>query len=143
MDTRMNVLSLTPVSSSNRPDPSGEGIRQPGKPGNEVPEAVPLQGNRLPVRGQEEAARELAPTQQTRSATASEEVSDAVDRINDFVQVVQRDLRFTVDEDTGRTVVKVLDSQSEELIRQLPPEEILELAAYMDELRGLLVKEKA
>ncbi|MCG5536379.1 flagellar protein FlaG [Ectothiorhodospira mobilis] len=70
-------------------------------------------------------------------------MGDAVQRINDFVQVVQRDLQFTVDEDTGRTVVKVFDARSEELIRQLPPEEILEVAAYMDELRGLLVQDKA
>ncbi|MCG5494660.1 flagellar protein FlaG [Ectothiorhodospira variabilis] len=76
-------------------------------------------------------------------AELEKSVDAAVERINEFVQVVQRDLQFTVDDSTGRTVVKVMDSQSEEIIRQLPPDEILAVAAHLEEVRGLLVKEKA
>ncbi|WP_245740900.1 flagellar protein FlaG [Ectothiorhodospira marina] len=77
------------------------------------------------------------------SAVLADQIEDAVQRINEFFQVVQRDLQFTVDDSTGRTVVKVFDSQSEELIRQLPPDELLAVAEYMDEVRGMLVKDKA
>ncbi|MFW2133977.1 flagellar protein FlaG [Ectothiorhodospira haloalkaliphila] len=72
-----------------------------------------------------------------------EQVDNAVDRINDFVQIVQRDLQFAVDDATGKTIVKVFDSQTEELIRQLPPDELLAIAEHLAEVRGLLLKEQA
>ena len=73
----------------------------------------------------------------------ADKVAEAVDRINDFVQVVQRDLEFSVHDDTGRTVVRVFDSGSEELVRQFPADEILAIAERIDEVRGLLVSDQA
>ncbi|ABI56056.1 flagellar protein FlaG [Alkalilimnicola ehrlichii MLHE-1] len=92
-----------------------------------------------------EPARDPARAEDPRRGTdpTAEEVGEAVDRINEFVQLVQRDLEFSIDEDTGRTVVKVFDSQSEELVRQFPPEEILAIAEHLEELKGLLVREQA
>jgi flagellar protein FlaG len=52
----------------------------------------------------------------------------AVSQINDYVQNLQRNLQFTVDEVTGKDVVTIIDSESKEVIRQLPSEEALELA---------------
>ncbi|MCG5516527.1 MULTISPECIES: flagellar protein FlaG [unclassified Ectothiorhodospira] len=103
-----------------------------GPPGQPVPNADAGQPS-------QDSKRPEAPS----PAELEKSVDAAVERINEFVQVVQRDLQFTVDDSTGRTVVKVMDSQSEEVIRQLPPEEILAVAAHMEEVRGLLVKEKA
>lgn len=56
------------------------------------------------------------------------ELTEAVSHINDYVQSVQRNLQFTVDQASGKDVVTVIDSQSQEVIRQLPSEEALELA---------------
>jgi len=64
------------------------------------------------------------------------------------VQNVQRTLDFSVDEITGHTVIKVTDSQTGDVIRQIPAQEVL---AIMQELasrqagrsgRGLLVSEQ-
>ncbi len=69
-----------------------------------------------------------------REAKASQKVEapggvrDAVRRLNEYVQETQRDLRFSIDEETGRTVVRVVDSATQEVIRQIPPEEVLALA---------------
>ncbi len=52
----------------------------------------------------------------------------AVSQINDYVQNLQRNLQFTVDEESGKDVVTVIDSESKEVIRQLPSEEALVLA---------------
>lgn len=57
----------------------------------------------------------------------------AVSQINDYVQSLQRDLQFTVDEVTGKDVVTVIDSESKEIIRQLPSEEALALARRLAE----------
>ena len=59
------------------------------------------------------------------------QLKEAVDQINQYVQTVQRDLSFSMDGETGHTVIKVMDSSSGELIRQIPAEEVLALATYL------------
>jgi flagellar protein FlaG len=59
---------------------------------------------------------------------ANEELNAAVQQMNTYVQNIQRDLQFSVDEESGRNVVKVIDSKSKEVIRQIPSEEVLALA---------------
>jgi flagellar protein FlaG len=69
------------------------------------------------------------PTEQAKKAEAkSVEVKEAVIKLNDFAQKMQRDLNFKVDEDSGKTVIKVYDRLSEQLVRQIPNEEALEMA---------------
>lgn len=64
-------------------------------------------------------------------------VEQAVASISDYVQSVQRDLQFSVDEELDKTVVKVVDGQSGELIRQIPEEAFLELARRLNDGDGL------
>lgn len=61
-------------------------------------------------------------------------LQDAVDNINNRVQNIQRDLSFSVDDDSGLTVIKVLDRQSGELIRQIPSEEVIAIANVLNEI---------
>lgn len=72
-----------------------------------------------------------------------EQVDEAVGKINDVIQVVDRNLEFTVDKETDMTVVKVIDSESKEVIRQIPSEEVIQIAKALDKLQGLLVRDKA
>ncbi len=60
--------------------------------------------------------------------TSTEALQSAVANVNDYVQSLQRDLQFSVDQDLDRTVIKVLDSDSGEIIRQIPEDVFLELA---------------
>lgn len=57
----------------------------------------------------------------------------AVSQINDYVQNLQRNLQFTVDEATGKDVVTVIDNETKEVIRQIPSEEALEIARRLAE----------
>lgn len=61
-------------------------------------------------------------------AAQAAEVSRAVTQINDYVQTINRELQFSVDEDSGHTVIKVLDVTSGKVIRQIPGDEVLALA---------------
>ena len=70
-------------------------------------------------------------------------VEQAVNQINQYVQTLSRDLHFTVDEDSGRTVVKVLDTETKEVIRQIPSEELLQIARHLTDGGGLLLKVRA
>jgi len=65
--------------------------------------------------------------------TKPERIKSAVASISEYVQSINRELQFTIDEDTERTVVKVIDGLSGELIRQIPDEVFLELARRLNE----------
>ena len=79
---------------------------------------------------------ELPPTE---NETASQEnnIDDAVKKLNEHVQSIHRELQFTVDQDSGQTVIKVIDSQTKELIRQIPGEEVLNVARRLSEESNL------
>ena len=66
-----------------------------------------------------------------------------VSDLQDHTQSLQRTLNFSINEQTGRTVVEVTDMISGEVIRQLPTEEALRLAESIDEMRSLLFEAEA
>lgn len=80
------------------------------------------------------AQAQSTPTAASQQATGEEQLEQAVSRINDYVQNQQRTLQFSVDEDSGRNVVKVLDKETDEVIRQIPQEEVLVIARRIEEL---------
>jgi len=70
-------------------------------------------------------------------------ISDVVKDINLLVhQVAATKVSFYVDEETGRTVVQVLNKETGEVIRQVPPEELLALVARMRQLSGLIFSQE-
>ena len=64
---------------------------------------------------------------------SEEQVKDAVSKLNEYVQSTERTLDFQMDEDSGKTVIKVFDKTSSELIRQIPNELALELAQNLND----------
>jgi flagellar protein FlaG len=83
------------------------------KTNNTSSQEVPSQGNKMP--------------QQLDKA----HFESAVSSLNNALQTVHRDLVFNLDEDSGHVVIKVMDSNSGELIRQIPTEEVLAIAASL------------
>mgnify|MGYP000358963720 CR=1 FL=1 len=61
------------------------------------------------------------------------DLSSVVAKINEQVQSIQRDLVFSIDEESGREVVTIKDSNSDKVIRQIPSEEMLQLARNLNE----------
>jgi flagellar protein FlaG len=68
--------------------------------------------------------------------TLRESLQSAVAQINEHMQNVERSLQFTIDEDSGKDVVTVLDKKTEEIIRQFPSEEVLVIARQIAENRN-------
>ncbi|HSG92117.1 MAG TPA: flagellar protein FlaG, partial [Methylotenera sp.] len=62
-----------------------------------------------------------------------QQLREAVSQINDYVQNIQRSIQFTIDEASGKDVVTVLDKQTDEVIRQIPIEEVLVFARTLAE----------
>jgi flagellar protein FlaG len=77
------------------------------------------------------------------SAPLSAEHLDKVAQpLQDFVGEMNRGLEFTVDKDSGRDVIKVIDKNSGELVKQYPSEEVLTLVAKLSEMIGSFVDAK-
>lgn len=91
----------------------------------------------------EDATTGSAAKVESGSAASREEVEAAVATIQDFVQSVRRSLNFSLEEGSGRVVVKVTDAGSGDVIRQIPSEEALQLAENLSEVRSLLFKAEA
>lgn len=72
-----------------------------------------------------------------------EQIQEAVDQIQLFMQTMARNLNFSIDEDTGKTVIKVMDGQTNEVIRQMPSEEAINIAHALGKIRGTLFDDKA
>jgi len=71
-----------------------------------------------------------------------EVVQEAGQKAEQFFQNIRRNLVFSEDSSSGRTVVSVVDSETGEIIRQIPPEQVVRIAESLGELRGLLVGER-
>ena len=85
------------------------------------------------------------PAKAVHSAAATsnlEQLKQATEKINQAVKMLASNLTFSVDEDTGLNVVKVIDTETDEVIRQIPSEETLAIAKALDQLQGLLVRDK-
>jgi flagellar protein FlaG len=71
-----------------------------------------------------------------------EELEQAVTDIREFVQASQRQLDFSIDDSTGRVVVKVIATESGDVIRQIPSETALKLAQSLSQASSLLFDDK-
>ena len=68
----------------------------------------------------------------------AENIDAAVNNLNNIVQNIQRDLNFRVEEESGKVIVTVLDSKTEEVIRQIPAEHVLAISENIENLKGIL-----
>jgi len=67
----------------------------------------------------------------------------AAARIGEMLDATDPRLKIEVDAETERVVVKVVQQDSGKIIRQIPPEELLELEKHLSHLKGLLLQEQA
>jgi flagellar protein FlaG len=72
-----------------------------------------------------------------------EAVAKAAEQIQTFVKEMGRNLDFSIDETTGYNVVKVVNPDTNEVVRQLPSEELLKIARSMENWNSVLVNQKA
>lgn len=69
-------------------------------------------------------------------------VIDAIERANRAISGANRKFEFSIHEKTKEVMVKVIDTDTNQVIREIPPEKILDLVAKMWEMAGLVVDER-
>lgn len=72
---------------------------------------------------------------------SGKEVREAVENIQKFVAQSTRDITFAIDESAG-FMVRVIDRNSQDVIRQIPSEEVVAIAKALDKLQGLFLRDK-
>ena len=75
---------------------------------------------------------------QEKTTPSLQEVIQISDRLNESIQSIQRDISFSVDDSLGEVIIKVIDRETQETIRQIPSEEMLNLSRNIEEVRSLL-----
>lgn len=91
---------------------------------------------------QEAAAKKVESKTQPVETLSSEQLEKVAQQLQDFVGEMNRGLEFLVDKDSGRDVIKVIDKNSGDLVKQFPSEEVLTLVAKLSEMVGGLVDAK-
>lgn len=82
--------------------------------------------------------------EEAQGLTVSEaQIIEAIEHANKAFRIVSTRFEFSIHEGTKEIMVKVIDEQTNEVIREIPPEKILDIVAKLWELVGIIVDEKA
>ncbi|MBR4877118.1 MAG: flagellar protein FlaG [Rhodocyclaceae bacterium] len=103
--------------------------------GTQTSEAAAAAGQ---VAGGQRAGEDAAQQQPGGHQPSEAEIQEAIDEVRRVIEPVARNLQFSVDDDTNLTLIKVVDSATDEVIRQIPSEEMVAIAKAIDKLQGML-----
>lgn len=89
-------------------------------------------------RAESQAAEQNNEDSGNQAKLTRKDVEDMVESLEDFANSVQTRLNFTIDDGTEDVVVKIMDKETDEVIKQFPAEELLKLREKMQDLNGFL-----
>lgn len=114
------------------------------------PAVLPASSNSTPVADKPAVAPQadkVQPAPDTdatnKDADSSERLKRAVQDIEKFVQSIKRNLEFSIDEHSGKVIVKVIASDTGEVVRQIPTAEAMKLADSLSSASSVLFDGKA
>lgn len=108
-------------------------IQQDYFPSTGTQEQVPVDG----VRGTDQAPVKTSEEQQERYN--GEQIQKAVDKMNMTMETYNTELRFTLHQKSGEYIIKVINTKDNSVIREIPPEKVLNMVAYFKEMLGFVV----
>jgi flagellar protein FlaG len=73
----------------------------------------------------------------------SKQLQIALDKLKKVAQASSSDLQFSVDKESGKTIVRVVDTITGDLIRQIPSKDVLEISKSIETMQGMLFKKEA
>lgn len=101
----------------------------------DVPRTSVEQGERVVTVLEKQSVPDVFP----QSKISDEQLEEAVDKANYEMKRLDTNLRFSIHEKTRQILVKIVDAKTNEVIREIPPEKLLDMCAFMMEKAGLLV----
>ena len=104
------------------------------------PSAAELAQKRTPEQAQTRSVEKT--TNETPQLTV-QEMEETVQAMNEMMKSLSRGLNFQVDDDNGRTIIKVIDRETQDLIKQFPSEELVKLITSMQNMQNILFDDQA
>jgi flagellar protein FlaG len=86
---------------------------------------------------------DVASPERQREKISEDDVQKVVKELNHHLRATNTEMNFSVDKDTEKVVLKIVDSETQEVIRQIPAEEALRRSLQISKLLGFLVDENA
>lgn len=117
--------------------PGGSGLAAVAQPATGAPAASAGPATVAATAPNETSATAASPR------PSSEQVQKAIENLKRAAAPMAQNLQFSVDNETNTTVIKVVDGDTKEVIRQIPSEEVLALAKDLTKLQGLLLTRQA
>jgi len=77
-----------------------------------------------------------------REAINKEELDNVVTKINEFLEPIRRNVKFELHEKLDKYYVTVIDSNTKEVIKEIPPKKLLDMYAEMADFMGFLIDKK-
>lgn len=117
-------------------------INRPGlPPANAGPTGVgPLPASTTAVAA--DNTKNVSKEAATPRAPTKADIKNSVDAINRFLQDTS-EVRFSIDDDSGRSIVKVVDTETKKVLQQFPSEQSLEIGKNLGNLKGMLIDSEA
>lgn len=106
-----------------------------------VPERSRLPGGEVAPAVKKEKESSLAPAEEGRNGhrPTLEEIREALGQINETLRIYRTELRFVLHEESGEYMVKVVNAETQEVIREIPPEWVLKIVASVKRMLGLIL----
>lgn len=130
----MDTLPLSPKAPILASDGHSRSVITPQPAGSETTQTVQA----VPAVNKSEVSNPFVQEPEI----STEQLAEMAEQMDKFVGSFTHELKFRVDEDSGRNVVTVIDSKSGDTIRQIPTEELLDVIARLAEVSGGLINVK-
>ena len=79
--------------------------------------------------------------QELSEVVKKEDFNTTIDSVNEYVEMFNTKVSFTID-DKSREIIHVYDNETGDLIRQIPPKEMIELVDKLEEIAGIIFNNK-
>ncbi len=106
-------------------------------------QSVELQRQKVNLQGVHDLQEKDKIPSNQKEKLSPEFIEKVVEELKKKLSMLNTQLKIQIDKDTDTIVVKVIDKETKKIIRQIPPEYILKIAKYLDEIAGILLNEKA
>jgi len=129
-------MSIEPIGTNTAQSQQLVSSRQlPDTPSTSAVEQV------KPLTNSTQSVQQNAPAEKVE--VSAEKLQDAVEKMNELMDNSNRSLRFALDDEADKVVIKVVDMETDEVVRQIPSEETLKFSEFLEGMVGLIFDGKA
>ena len=136
-------VESTNISQFNTQSPQVTESSRGNKDSNELSKVQERSANIKIVQQEAQQAAQVEQAKQAERAQAKKiDLEEVAQKLQEFMGSINTSLQFSVDEEAGRDVIKVVDKESGDLVRQFPSEEVLDVIKSLSRATGTLLDEQ-